>query len=88
MRRAAVSVGSNIHEGCGRKGRKEFAHFLQIALGSVNELEFQRLVATDLGLLQARGSVELTEASTLTRRMLLRLISTVQVRSGERTPGA
>ena len=80
MRRAAISVGSNIHEGCGRNGRKEFAHFLQIALGSVNELEFQRLVATDLGMLPSQSSVELAEETGHTRRMLLRLISAVQAR--------
>jgi four helix bundle protein len=40
MRRAAVSIGSNISEGCGRNGAKEFAHFLHMALGSASELEF------------------------------------------------
>ena len=51
MRRAAVSIGSNIAEGCGRSGDKEFVHFLHIALGSVSELEFQAIVASDLELL-------------------------------------
>lgn len=41
MRRAAVSIPSNIAEGAGRSGGKEFARFLGIALGSVAELETQ-----------------------------------------------
>ena len=46
MRRSAVSIGSNISEGCGRGGDREFVQFLHVALGSATELEFQALVAT------------------------------------------
>jgi four helix bundle protein len=41
LRRAAVSVGSNIAEGCGRASRRDLCHFLTMALGSATELEFQ-----------------------------------------------
>jgi four helix bundle protein len=41
MRRAAVSIGSNIAEGAGRNSNREFYHFLGIANGSANELIFQ-----------------------------------------------
>jgi four helix bundle protein len=78
MRRAAISVGSNIYEGCGRNGRKELTHFLQIALGSIGELEFQMLVAADLGLLSSPNSVELADEANHTKRMLLRLIGAVK----------
>ena len=50
MRRAAVSVGSNIAEGCGRSGDRDFVRFLQIARGSTTELAFQLTVAMQLGL--------------------------------------
>ncbi|OGI47061.1 MAG: four helix bundle protein [Candidatus Muproteobacteria bacterium RBG_16_65_34] len=41
MRRAAVSVASNIAEGAARNGKKEFAQFLHIAMGSASELDTQ-----------------------------------------------
>ena len=78
MRRAAVSIGSNISEGCGRSSEKQFLSFLQIAMGSACELEFQcRLVAA----LRLTGPAELAElqrAIELVKRMLARL--TVAVR--------
>jgi len=47
MRRSA-SIGANIAEGCGRKGNIEMGRFLQIAMGSASELEYQLLLAHDL----------------------------------------
>ena len=51
MRRAAVSVASNIAEGAARSGNREFMHFLYIARGSLSELETQVTVAKELGYL-------------------------------------
>jgi len=48
MRRAAVSIPSNIAEGRGRSTRKDFLQFLHIAQGSANELETQLLLAERL----------------------------------------
>ncbi len=48
MRRAAVSIPSNIAEGRHRGTRKEFAHFLRISFGSGTELETQILIAKNL----------------------------------------
>ncbi|TDE53950.1 four helix bundle protein [Flavobacterium sp. GT3P67] len=48
MRRAAVSIPSNIAEGAARKGDKELMQFLYIAIGSLSELETQYLIAIRL----------------------------------------
>ena len=53
MRRAAVSIAANIAEGQGRRGDREFARFVTISLGSVSELEYFLLLATDLGYLHS-----------------------------------
>ncbi|MBK7964475.1 MAG: four helix bundle protein [Bacteroidetes bacterium] len=52
IRRAVVSIPSNISEGSSRKSRKEFSHFLDIALGSSYELKTQLTIAQELGILK------------------------------------
>ena len=51
MRRAAVSIPSNLAEGHSRSGAGEFRHFISIAMGSVAELETQVILSVDLGFL-------------------------------------
>jgi len=51
MRRAAVSIPSNIAEGCGRDGDAELARFLNIAMGSASELECQLQMSRDMEIL-------------------------------------
>ncbi len=61
MRRAAVSIASNIAEGQSRSSKKEFHHFLHIAYGSGAELETQFEIALELGKLKP-GEYEATLA--------------------------
>jgi four helix bundle protein len=52
IKRAAISVPSNIAEGAARNGDKEFIQFLYISLGSLAELETQLLLAKDFGMIK------------------------------------
>jgi four helix bundle protein len=78
MRRAAVSVGANIAEGCGRRSDGELTRFLQIARGSISELEYHFLLARDLGLLTASTFESLDALIQEIQRMLTSLVQRVQ----------
>ena len=56
MRRAAVSVASNIVEGCARESRTEYLRFLEIAFGSLRELHYQVGLSIRLGYLSERDT--------------------------------
>ncbi len=70
MRRSASSVPTNIAEGCGRSSQKDFARFLDNAMGSASELEYQLILSHDLKYIAKedfeRTALEITEI----RRML------------------
>ncbi len=53
LRRAAVSVAANLAEGAGRNSKKDFARFVDIALGSLNEVETLLKIAENIGYLSS-----------------------------------
>ncbi len=75
MRRAAVSITSNIAEGFGRQGIKEKIQFYYIAKGSLIELENQILVARDVGHITKTDSDNILKQSDITGRLLQGLIT-------------
>ena len=78
LRRAAVSIPSNIAEGAARSTKKEFNQFLHISLGSLSELETQLLISENLGYLSKEDSLKKIEKLTEIRRILLGLISSLE----------
>ena len=82
MRRAAVSVGSNIAEGCGRGGDKELVFFLHNAMGSASELEFQLTLAKSLQFATAEQVQPSAALIAEEMRMLSSFIASVKVRIG------
>jgi len=80
MRRAAVSIASNIAEGAARNSRKEFIQFLYISLGSLAELETQLVLSVELGYCATYNHLEIERV----RRMLLGLIKHLKSREAVR----
>jgi four helix bundle protein len=78
MRRSSASVGMNIAEGCCRKGNVEMGRFLQMAMGSASELEYQLLLAHDLEYLQNPDYEKLSTQAVEVKRMLSSLMQKVK----------
>src|SRR5215208_475681 len=79
LRRAAISVVSNIAEGSGRQSDREQVRFLRIARGSVCEIECQLLLSRDVGYLGSDAWQALDQDCQDLSRMLNRLISAADV---------
>jgi four helix bundle protein len=77
IRRAAISIGANTAEGCGRRGPKELARFLIIAAGSASELDYHLIVAADLGFVERSAYQKLADHLASVRRMLATFIRKV-----------
>ena len=74
IRRAGVSIPSNIAEGCGRGSDAELGRFSQIAMGSSSELEYQLLLAKDLNYLNENTYSDLSNKVIEVKKMLASLI--------------
>ena len=78
LQRAAVSIPSNIAEGAGRSTDAEFCHFLDIALGSANEVETQLLISKNLHYITEENYQALLEKLTGIQKQLTGLIASIR----------
>jgi len=78
MRRCSVSIGTNIAEGCGKRGNSEFQRFLQIAAASASELDYHLLLARDLKFLGDGDYQKLASDLLHLRKMLTALIQKIE----------
>jgi four helix bundle protein len=81
IRRAAVSVPTNIAEGAIKHGPREFRRFLDIALGSQTEVRYLLRLAGDLGYLSADELTSITEAAEEAGRLLWGLYRSMKART-------
>jgi len=78
IRRAAVSVPSNIAEGQGRNSTKEFKQFLAISLGSMAELETQLIIANGIGYIKGNELENYLEKLDRIRKMIKSLSNKIK----------
>jgi len=81
VRRAAASICANIAEGCGRGTARDFARFIQMALGSASELEYHLVLAADLGFISPDVHLQLETSLVAVKRMLSGLVRRLVVDS-------
>jgi four helix bundle protein len=79
--RAAMSVPTNIVEGCSQQSAREYSRFVRIALNSTTELEYHALAARDLAAVRASDSLTLISQAIEVRKMLYGLLHYLKSRS-------
>lgn len=77
MRRAAIFVGANLAEGCGRSSNAEMGRFVRIAMGSAAELDHHLLLCKDLGFLSEVDHRQFLANLTEVRKMLSALLDSI-----------
>jgi four helix bundle protein len=78
LRRASVSVPSNIAEGCGRGGRTELRQFMNVSLGSASEVEYQLFLAFELGYIGPNIYFSLNDKVVELKKMLAAYVKQIQ----------
>lgn len=78
VRRAAFSIPINIAEGCGRHTSKDFAHFLDMAMGSASEVEEELLILRDIDFLDRKTHAVQDENIKKIKMMIAKLIDAVR----------
>jgi four helix bundle protein len=84
LRRAAVSVGANLAEGCGRRTSPELARFIRIAMGSASELDYHLLLCRDFEFVSAEFYEGSSKELIRVRKMLSALLSSVEAQMQEK----
>ncbi|MDA8137859.1 MAG: four helix bundle protein [Desulfobacteraceae bacterium] len=77
IKRSAISIPSNIAEGYGRKSTKDYLRFLQIAMGSIFEIQTQLEISKNLQFLPEKSFAEFYDKSREIERMLSSMISKI-----------
>jgi four helix bundle protein len=83
MRRAAVSIPSNIAEGAARQGKREFRNFLSMAQGSLSELDTQLELSVMLGYVSKENLDEISSLLLRIDKMLTGLIRSLSEKKGK-----
>jgi len=78
MRRAAISIPSNIAEGCSRSSNKEFVRFLEIAIGSSFELKTQLIISAELEFLDGEKVESIQESINQLQKKINSFIKSVK----------
>jgi four helix bundle protein len=77
IKRASVSIPSNIAEGWGRSSTQSYLHFLKIARGSLFELETQIIISKELNFLNETNFIQISELITEESKMLNAFIKSI-----------
>jgi four helix bundle protein len=78
LRRAAISIGANLAEGCGRRTTAEFARFVRIAMGSASELDYHLLLCRDFEFVTNEFYDRASKELVRVRKMLSALLASVE----------
>lgn len=78
LRRASSSIPANIAEGCGKNSQADLANFLNIALGSANEVEYFLILAKDLKYFEEEQFIVFSNKINEVKAMLINLITKVR----------
>jgi four helix bundle protein len=81
IRRSSMSIPTNIAEGCGRFTDPDFARFLQVAMGSASETEYQLILSHDLEFVSREEFEKLSREVQDVKRMLGSLLRTIRTKS-------